>query len=149
MTELRAFVFIIVAAACTSGCSQSVRVVLDEDSFSQAFGGARVLSALQKEGVSANLVEPSKAKGGEEIRVRLLPDGADKAILKEGFSISKTANGIDVRAIDETGAMYGLLELADMITIHGLDKVPEKTVNPRFPFRAIKFNLPWSSYRRH
>ena len=149
MTKLRAFVFIIVAAACTSGCSQSVRVVLDEDSFSQAFGGARVLSALQKEGVSANLVEPSKAKGGEEIRVRLLPDGADKAILKEGFSISKTANGIDVRAIDETGAMYGLLELADMITIHGLDKVPEKTVNPRFPFRAIKFNLPWSSYRRH
>jgi len=45
--------------------------------------------------------------------------------------------------------MYGLLELADMIDIHGLDDVPEKTVNSRFPFRAIKFNIPWGSYRRN
>ena len=63
-------------------------------------------------------------------------------IEKEGFSLKNSSGSIVVSAIDSTGAMYGLLELADMITIHGLDKVPEKTVNPRFPFRAIKFNLP-------
>ncbi|MFC1761523.1 hypothetical protein ACFL6U_05550 [Planctomycetota bacterium] len=147
--KLGALALLLVAAACTSSCGQSVRVAVNQESFPQAFGGDRLLSVLQKEGVAASLVQSSEAKGDEEIRVRLLPLGGDTDIAKEGFSFTQTATGVEVRAIDETGAMYGLLELADMIDIHGLDKVPEKTVNPRFPFRAIKFNLPWSSYRRH
>jgi len=147
--KLGIFVLMFVAAFCVSGCGQSIRVVLNEESFSQAFGGARVLSALEDKGLTGSFVEPSKAKGDEEISVSLLPSGSDQAILEDGFALLKSATGIEVQAIDETGAMYGLLELADMIRIHGLDKVPEKTVNPRFPFRAIKFNTPWSSYRQN
>ncbi|MFC1761526.1 hypothetical protein ACFL6U_05540 [Planctomycetota bacterium] len=56
---------------------------------------------------------------------------------------------IVVKAIDSTGAMYGLMELAEQIDLKKeLSKVEGGLQNPRFPFRAIKFNLPWSSYRR-
>ena len=70
-------------------------------------------------------------------------------IKKEGFRIEKSSGRIVVSAIDSTGAMYGLLELAEQIQLQkGLSKVTADLQNPRFPFRAIKFNLPWSSYRR-
>ncbi len=149
MMNLRVLLSFVVAITCASGYGDSVRIVLDENSFPQAFGGSRLLDALENEGLSGSFVEPSVVKGDEDIRIKLLPSGVDSTIHEEGFSLTRTSTGIDIQAIDETGAMYGLLELADLIAIHGLEKVPEKTVNPRFPFRAIKFNLPWSSYRRH
>jgi hypothetical protein len=142
------FIFAVVAAVCFNSLGGSVQVVLNEESFAQTFGGERVLEALKSAGDPAQFIKPSTATGDEAVRVLLLPDGTNQGLLEAGFSFAKTANGIEVRAVDEIGAMYGLLELADMITIHGLDNVPEKTVNPRFPFRAIKFNLPWSSYRQ-
>jgi hypothetical protein len=43
--------------------------------------------------------------------------------------------------------MYGTLELAEQFRAGGLAGVRPGVANPRFPFRAIKFNLPWSSYR--
>ncbi len=50
---------------------------------------------------------------------------------------------------DEKGIMYGILDIRDQLEIK-LDwkRIVEKTENPRFRFRAIKFNLPWSSYRQ-
>ena len=92
------------------------------------------------------MLDVSEATGKEGISVAMLP--SDKNILKEGFTLSNKINSIEVSAIDDSGAMYGLLELSDMIDIHGLANIPEKTVNARFPFRAIKFNIPWGSYRR-
>ena len=70
----------------------------------------------------------------------------------EGFSIGYYEfNGkstIFVMAEGESGAMYGTLELAEQMLMNkDVNKVTEKVVNPKFPFRAIKFNLPWSSYR--
>lgn len=71
---------------------------------------------------------------------------------KEGFQISRfsSAGELTIRVIarDEIGAMYGAFDLAEQIRIRGkADQVEEKVSNPRFPFRAIKFNLPWSPYR--
>lgn len=53
-------------------------------------------------------------------------------------------------ALDDSGAMYGALELAERVSIDGsLSHISEGVTNPRFPFRAVKFNLPWSSYRKN
>jgi len=69
---------------------------------------------------------------------------------KEGFRIDHSNNGnLTITAIDQFGAMYGLMELGELIALKGLDAVPDKTVNPRFPFRAIKVNLSWSVYGPH
>ncbi|MDT8301733.1 MAG: hypothetical protein RQ760_09640 [Sedimentisphaerales bacterium] len=73
-------------------------------------------------------------------------------IKKEGFQIRKYRSGNKVItcviARDETGAMYGTLDLAEQIQMkNGWREVEEKVTNPHFALRAIKFNLPWSSYR--
>ena len=69
----------------------------------------------------------------------------------EGYSIKKLpGNKISVIAADQTGAMYGILDLAEQFQMgKTISTVDEKSINPKFPFRAIKFNLPWDSYRRH
>ena len=66
----------------------------------------------------------------------------------EAFQIIRIENTIYVIGGDDNGLMYGILDLRDQLELKGdLDKVEEKTEKPRFHFRAIKFNLPWSSYR--
>ncbi len=76
----------------------------------------------------------------------------DSSIREEGFRISKVKDEdhpvLYVVAKDESGGMYGVLDLAEQVRMRGgLAMVQEKVSNPRFPFRAIKFNLPWSPYR--
>ncbi len=74
-----------------------------------------------------------------------------KAIKSEGYATRKISDEkISVIASDQTGAMYGLLDLAEQFQMgKTLATIDEKSINPEFPFRAIKFNLPWDSYRRH
>ena len=74
------------------------------------------------------------------------------SIKEEGFQILRLRCNnrpmLCIIARDEKGAMYGTLDLAEQIRIKGsVGSVPDKLSNPRFGFRAIKFNLPWSSYR--
>ena len=72
----------------------------------------------------------------------------DASVQKEGFQIVRKLNHIFVLGKDESGTMYGLLDVAEQARMQGgLNGVKEKISNPRFPFRAIKFNLPWSPYR--
>jgi len=76
----------------------------------------------------------------------------DSSIQKEGFRIlrfgAENSKKIAVIARDESGAMYGVLDLTEQVYMYGgLNGVEEKICNPRFQFRAIKFNLPWSPYR--
>jgi hypothetical protein len=69
----------------------------------------------------------------------------------EGFQFKKRAlNKLAIIAKDTAGAMYGLLELAEQLEIKKtLQAIDEKIINPKLAFRAIKFNLPWMSYREH
>ena len=93
----------------------------------------------------------------DETEAIFLPGAAQKPsinplIKQNGFQIARLRSGnkdvICVIARDVTGAMYGTLDLAEQIQMNnGPRDVEEKLSNPRFAFRAIKFNLPWSSYR--
>ncbi len=73
----------------------------------------------------------------------------DASSLKsEGYKITKSESSIYVIGGDDRGLMYGILDLRDQLKYQNdINLVEEKTENPRFHFRAIKFNLPWSSYR--
>ena len=127
--------------------NKTIRVQYDKNEKQQVFGVTRLSQTLKTKGYSPILVDVEEASGDEDIYITILP--SDSLIEKEGFSLLPKQSRIEIRAIDESGVMYGLLELADMIDIHGIKNVPEKTVNARFPFRAIKFNIPWGSYRRN
>jgi len=58
---------------------------------------------------------------------------------------------MEITAKDANGALYALLDVAEQLAFHDgkmelLER--EKTVSPPLPNRFIKFNLPWSSYRK-
>jgi hypothetical protein len=70
----------------------------------------------------------------------------------EGYSILRMhwrgKNTLVLAGGDERGAMYGLLDIAEQIGFgKTLDAIVERTERPRVAFRAIKYNLPWFSYR--
>lgn len=76
----------------------------------------------------------------------------------EGFALVRGAAGdasggatiVEIIGGDTVGAMYGALDIAEQLRQGAaLDRIDAKTAAPRFPFRAVKFNLPWMSYRRH
>jgi hypothetical protein len=72
-----------------------------------------------------------------------------KAAKNEGFSIKKLqGNKTGLISGDPTGVMYGLMDIAEQLTLGKSINAPgEKTINPATEFRGIKFNLPWNSYR--
>ncbi len=129
---------LLLAAPCMAG-----EVVIDLPAHAPkvAFAGGRLEAALRASGHSPTRRRPAPA----DITVRL--SGA-RGVSPGGFEIARSSPGrISVLAPDESGAMYGVLDLAGQIRTAGLAGVQPRKSSPRFPFRAIKFNLPWSSYR--
>ena len=60
---------------------------------------------------------------------------------------TKSSNGlVTITGGDDTGLMYGLLDIKEQLA-NGIHQPKNKKESPRLSFRAIKFNLPWSSYR--
>ncbi|HVS96802.1 MAG TPA: hypothetical protein VHE54_09960 [Puia sp.] len=78
--------------------------------------------------------------------IRLLIDG--RGLENEAWSVRRQGRTITVSGGDDRGLIYGSLALAQMISGGiSLDKVPPMREKPHFPFRAIKFDLPWDTYR--
>lgn len=68
-----------------------------------------------------------------------------------GFIIQRANNNVIIIGADDAGAMYGALDVKEQLQHNGyqLQKVLGKKEEPRFSFRAIKFNLPWMAYRQN
>ncbi|TDH23500.1 hypothetical protein EXU57_17000 [Segetibacter sp. 3557_3] len=66
----------------------------------------------------------------------------------EGFELGAAAKRIAVVGGGERGMIYGTLSLAEELR-NGtrLEAVKSRTEKPRFSLRAIKFDLPWDTYR--
>lgn len=98
-------------------------------------------------------------KADDFFKIVLLNKNKDQAWIKkngiqpgnikpEGYEIIKKQNTIFIVGGDESGIMYALLDLKDYYKLqNSFDGLDSKIENPHFSFRAIKFNLPWSSYR--
>ncbi len=107
------------------------------------FGAGKLAQALEAMGQKVTVNGAGK---GSSITIRLQPGQA--GIGREGFRIGREGKGIVILAADPAGAMYGAMELAGEIqTGKKVEQVKERTVNPHFSVRALKFNLPWSPYR--
>lgn len=131
-----------VLAVLTSGVSpgDEVSLVYDRGCPPIAFAGGRVRSALEEIGVGV------RDGAGASIRIEVSPE----LTVPESFALRRTGSGLRVLGADPAGAMYGALDLAEQIRRAGsLEGVRERSAAPRFPFRAVKFNLPWMSYRKH
>ncbi len=64
----------------------------------------------------------------------------------ESFQISIENKTVTVTGGDATGVMYGLFDIREQLE-SGQKTIKSRRESPAVPFRAIKFNLPWMSYR--
>lgn len=127
-----------------------VSIAITKTSPTDVFGASKIEAALRNLNLGPLVIDKSAATGQEDIQLKMISPNEDAEIKREGFRISRTGGTYLVTAIDNSGAMYGLMDLAEQIEMQkGLGGIGEKVVNPRFPFRAIKYNLPWVSYREN
>jgi len=152
-----------VLLATTSTIRAEVSIAYRTDCPQLNFAVSRLEQALRKVDETPaiyDLAEPGNKDIlilSEEMDAIFLPEAITQAAInplieRDGFQIARLhsdkRNVLCVIACSQTGAMYGTLELAEQIQINkDLKNIQEKLSNPHFEFRAIKFNLPWSSYR--
>ncbi|WP_158827495.1 alpha-d-galacturonidase [Mucilaginibacter lacusdianchii] len=113
--------------------AQPVNIVLSKASHARVTYGAQKLAAvLGKHGYTANIMyQPAASTKGISITVGTLQDAWLKAALnknkikvsrqpgKEGFALQSANNNIVIAGADNSGALYGCLELADQVQAKG------------------------------
>lgn len=116
------------------------------------FGLQKLEQALDKRG-EFFVEKPLCSFGGgvkEKTLVVSTADQSKKKTAKElsegGFEIAVQDNVIYVTGGDSGGAMYGLLDVAEVVEFYGLCAVKSKTENPFLKLRGVKFNLPFEPY---
>ncbi len=87
------------------------------------------------------LVKESKA----DFVIRIV---VNAALQNEAFDILPAGKTITITGGDQRGVIYGSLSFAEDIR-NGipLNKIKAGSEKPHVPFRAIKFDLPWDTYR--
>ena len=140
LTRLAAMVLAMVMAI-GAACAQSVYILRDASLAQADYASRRVASALESQGYSV-VNSPRDYDYLISIAVNGYKLGA------EAFRIKPEGRHITVYGGDARGMVYGALALAEDVR-HGvrLDKIQLRTETPHLPFRAIKHNLPWDSYR--
>ncbi len=130
--------------------NKKVSIAIDKSSPMEVFGASKIEAALKKLNITSQIIDKSVAKGKEQIQLKIVSQNSDSELKKEGYRIGKSGDSFLITAIDQSGAMYGLMDFAEQIEMQkGFKTISEKLVNPRFAFRAVKYNLPWHSYREN
>ena len=135
------------AAALASGTAVGQTIEFDAESPMLRFAIPMLQEAaseLLAQGVSISVIS------GEGFTAETY--GGCREIGPEGFCIyvdnDHPPHHIYVGASEEIGAMYGVLDVAEQVRMGvSPQSIDGRTVDPELPFRAIKFNLPWSPYR--
>lgn len=79
--------------------------------------------------------------------INLLVDSSK--LEKEAYTIENKGNRITVTGGDQRGLIYGSLSMVeDLENGITLRQIKARSEHPHLPFRAIKFDLPWDTYRR-
>jgi hypothetical protein len=122
----------LVQASCTNS-SNVITVTYDKDNKQQEFAVDALSNSLEVHGLDLEFV----SQGGR-ITFALSED-----LEEEGFSLTKAGDKkIGISGGGHAGIMYGGLELAEQITIYGLEGVKEMERAPYMKMRGIKFNIP-------
>ncbi len=139
MTLLFLFVF---GSACATGnncgAKQKVAVIFNRDDPMVAFAVGDIKRALLRAACSVD---------GTGADLQIVFEIRRTGIGAQGFRIRKEGNNV-IRVVggDSCGAMYGGLELAEMVALGGgLEAVQEKARKPYMFRRGLKFNIPFDA----
>lgn len=121
--------------------AQEIREALEKYGFSVT---EKSFEQLSKKGGVVRII--LAVKGRQNVEKRLLDEGAKPVpeLELQGYAIRVSGKSTYwAVGADEAGAMYGGLDIAEIVRIEGgLDKVSDKIHNPSIARRGIKFNIP-------
>ena len=119
--------------------SQNINVQYDPNSTQLRYAANKLNQFIQKNGYSLQ-----KSEADFTIILIIDPDNLDK----EAFSIFPDGQIIRITGGDGTGIIYGVNSLIEDLS-NGIEpgELKEKKESAKLPFRAIKFDLPWDTYR--
>ena len=131
--------FIATLSVFACGFSQSVRISYSRVSPQASYAARMLENALLKKGYSKK-----ETKSDFEINLSI----NDTSLGSEAFSVSNNGKKITVIGGDDRGVIYGSLAVAEDIR-NGirLERIKPKKEKPNYSLRAIKFDLPWDTYR--
>ena len=97
---------------------------------------------------SGGQVSATDNKEEANLSLELVPQADTDSEKNDGFQLIKTETGYQLSSECTRGLLYGLLDIAEQMS-NGLDleNLQAKSIRAHHDFRAIKFNLPWYSYR--
>ena len=111
------------------------------------FGAKAIRDALKKQHINC-FCERINAYINNDCEDAIVLRIEEEKLQKECFNITIVKKTIIIEGGDPTGVMYGALDLAESIELHGLDSVKEKSEKPFLKQRGIKFNLPYEPYAK-
>ncbi len=139
MKKLIGFSILFFLSFCFAGISQSVNINYDLNSVRQLYAAGLLKKALHDQGYILDNAAP-------DFQISMRIDS--QLLTAESFSVSFSGRIISIHGGDERGLIYGCLSLAeDLRNGIGLKNTREKNEKPFLPLRAIKYDLPWDTYR--
>ena len=128
---------------CAGVCEASTLTVsASKPSLETDYALARLESTLSAQGMSLSISSESNA----DLSLHIEQDPGEET--DDGYALRKQGRSYAIHARNNRGAMYGILDIDSQLRQgRTFDTLQVKTIEAHYPFRAIKFNLPWYSYR--
>lgn len=127
---------LILIVSCSD--TNSVHLNFDETSLQQQYATKKLSESLQETGYAL-----AKDNGTTIIEFKL-----DSTLGKEAFSIKNQGNNLILQGGDQTGLIYAantiIENLQNGVQLKNIENLSE---SPKLAFRAIKYDLPWDTYR--
>ncbi len=131
--------FILIILLSNLVTAQSVNLQYDTSSVQAKYAEKMLHQALLEKGYS---IQKNKSDYSISIRIN------SQNLKPEAYILRPEKNKITITGGDGTGVIYGSLSLAeDLRNGISLSNIHERSESPNLSFRAIKFDLPWDTYR--
>lgn len=123
-----------------SGFSQSVNILYPKTSAQAAYANGMLEKALANQGYNTS----AATKADFEINLMV----NSQRLGSEAFSVTTNGNKITITGGDDRGMIYGSLSVTeDLRNGIRLEKIKPRSEKPHYSLRAVKFDLPWDTYR--
>lgn len=139
MTKTISCFIALLAAFLPAANSQAVHIIYSQASPQARYAAGCIGSSLVKSGYSL-------AAAGAGFQISLSVDAGKLG--SEAFSVVADGKKILIAGGDERGLIYGSLSVAEDIRNGiALQSLQSRREQPHFSLRAVKFDLPWDTYR--
>lgn len=121
------------------GYSQTVNILYSKSSPQATYAAGMIEKSLMKKGYSL-----TGSKADFLINVAINP----AQLGSEAYSIVTNRKKITITGGDERGMIYGSLSVAEDVRNGArLENIKPRSEKPNYALRAVKFDLPWDTYR--